>query len=371
MVVSILLGGILLTTVRMYLLWYDINYNRLQSATLLKQQLTGQTTLTTTTNTNKQEIASILTQNTSICRCCAVLFTNKRCYGSSRKVTSVVFIILLLMIIFGSYQYYGENSMVFGGRAIQLVTFVAIFCYIYFNVSVWCPNRKHLHHHKHQNNDIELKLAAPNDENGSNMDLEELSDSLHLSKTFRDDFKIRYELTGTLIIFLIATIVLLVNNMTLMNENNEKYYNVRLGSIVSTIVPMLQVFVICLDCWAPYWTMKNIERQMAKAKKLLSKGIDSAIIAKGYNIAVGLFDVLSHKNGLFCSPFVCSLVLAQKNSFLAFSKTQKSINVCLNNNYSFLECFSLFLIGNVLFFALGFVTCGLSLPLYMSDVSMD
>ena len=332
---SVIFGGLLFTTVRMYLLWYDLNHNRLQQSELISKHLTVDDEKTQITRNQSNDIKQldkinriehVLTQNKSICKCCKILFVNNKCFGNSRSIILFIFGIMSLICPLTFYLYFAENNESLATRLLQFIVVVLVITYLYFIISVWCPARSNKRARKQrrleqqqqqpsasQDSDadteqsIELSIGdltlevkrSNNSSNGSN------GSNLQLTKAFRDDFKIRYELTGTFIVFIISSIILSWNNLRFSQNDIDKEFFV----LVTVIVSQFQIFVILLDTLTPYWTIKKLNEKVKKARKSLKNGIDSTVTGRGYRTTVGLADILSHKNGICLFVFFLFLWL--------------------------------------------------------------
>ena len=327
-----LLGTLLFASIRVWLLWYDLNYNRLQKAKLVSKHLFNRfdsnqninlnSNINTNTKDEKLEIKRLLETNSNLCSCCTNVFVYNHFFGNGLKVSQTLGTIFIIVFLFTVVVILLLKNDNFGLRIAQLFALILLIIYLYLNTSLWLkPRKKKLSpspqaemaaqaasetdgesedESKESKESKESSIA--NSEYNSTVQLESHgSDSIYLQNAFKDDFNIRYEVTGTFILFIISALTLTVLNGRFGDETNESLF--RINVTIAGCLPIIQLFGLFLYTYIPYYTITKIENSKKAGKASLKKelmNIDSTVIVSENNLArmsVGLLDTLSHQNG--------------------------------------------------------------------------
>ena len=167
----------LFTVIRMFFLWFDLHYNRLQESQLISKYLFNNmyTIKKKMKNTN---ISQISFKNNGICSCCAYLFIHNRFFGNSLKFTTFIAMLMSIFLCIAIVLAIKSHESTLFARILQLVAVIVMACYLYCIITVW-RNPKSVTvdlvtadgpHHKIHNNNI--KYGKQRNHNNNNKEQE-------------------------------------------------------------------------------------------------------------------------------------------------------------------------------------------------------
>eukprot|EP01084_Bolivina_argentea_P309561 535479_1 len=294
--------------IRMYLLWFDLKYNRYLQQNLLRKYLlmnglqnqsySAQTTnshSSATSKTQTNQSSSIPEFNTLQ----SYIFDNKSIFGRIKRcILPLLIFFSICFITITTIYLFDNNGYSIGIKILTIWISIVLILTIFLLQSVWfgeshqkieckckCFSNKSALNLAQMSNSVTNKSDDNNDNNYNNNNNNNKSQMI---RTFRDDFYIRYELTGSFFIILIGLIfsLIITTSNKWGNINSKNTFNFGVFLII-TVSGSMNLFGFLLYTIIPYYTYKNFLKRLAKGR------------ANRLHQSIPLKLLLSHQTGFY------------------------------------------------------------------------